>query len=88
MMDKYISMISGEMSMGENISVFESVDQIAVLSAADAFLSHCGMNSVSESLYYQVPLIIASPHLRTKGRGRKDGPVRGGASSEKRKPGR
>ena len=47
MMDKYISMISGEMSMGENISVFESVDQIAVLSAADAFLSHCGMNSVS-----------------------------------------
>ena len=37
MMDKYISMIFGEMSMGENISVFECVDQIAVLSAADAF---------------------------------------------------
>ncbi len=62
MMDKYISMIFGEMSMGENISVFESVDQIAVLSAADAFLSHCEMNSVSESLYYQVPLLcIPSP---------------------------
>lgn len=46
----------------ENISVFESVDQIAVLSAADAFLSHCEMNSVSESLYYQVPLLcIPSP---------------------------
>ena len=54
MMDKYISMIFGEMSMGENISVFECVDQIAVLSAADVFLSHCGLNSVSESLYYQV----------------------------------
>ncbi len=62
MMDKYISMIFGDMSMGENISVFESVDQIAVLSAADAFLSHCEMNSVSESLYYQVPLLcIPSP---------------------------
>ncbi len=45
-------------SLPENISIFESVDQIAVLSAADAFLSHCGMNSVSESLYYQVPLIM------------------------------
>ncbi len=62
MMDKYISMIFGDMSMGENISVFESVDQISVLSAADAFLSHCEMNSVSESLYYQVPLLcIPSP---------------------------
>ena len=42
----------------ENISVSNFTDQIAVLNKADAFLSHCGMNSVNESLYYQVPLVM------------------------------
>ena len=42
----------------ENISVFPHVDQIAVLRQADVFVSHCGMNSVSESLYFSVPLVM------------------------------
>ena len=42
----------------ENIQVHESVDQMAVLSIADAFITHCGMNSASEGLYYDVPLVL------------------------------
>jgi len=42
----------------ENIQIYETVDQMAVLSIADAFITHCGMNSASEGLFYQVPLVL------------------------------
>ena len=41
-----------------NIQICEFVDQMAVLSIADAFITHCGMNSASEGLYFQVPLVL------------------------------
>lgn len=42
----------------DNISVHPYVDQLGVLSKADAFITHCGMNSVSESLYMAAPMIL------------------------------
>ena len=42
----------------ENIQIHQSVDQMAVLSIADAFITHCGMNSVSEGLYFRIPLVL------------------------------
>ncbi|MDE7250249.1 MAG: glucosyltransferase, partial [Lachnospiraceae bacterium] len=42
----------------ENIKVEKSVNQIEVLKQSDVFITHCGMNSVNEALYYQVPLVL------------------------------
>ncbi len=42
----------------EHVTVVPSIDQIGVLQKADVFLSHCGMNSASESLYFGVPLVM------------------------------
>ncbi len=50
-----------------NVSVASHVDQIAVLEKADVFVSHCGMNSVSESLYFGVPLVMLPQTSEQKG---------------------
>ena len=51
----------------ENISIYSHVDQIAVLEKTDVFVSHCGMNSVSESLYFEVPLVMLPQTSEQKG---------------------
>ena len=42
----------------DNFQVYPYVDQLDVLAKADAFITHCGMNSVSESLYMAVPMVL------------------------------
>ena len=54
-------------TLPENISVYSHIDQIAVLEKADVFVSHCGMNSVSESLYFEVPLVMLPQTAEQKG---------------------
>lgn len=45
-----------------NFEVKNSVEQIAILQEADVFITHCGMNSVNESLYYGVPMVLFPQH--------------------------
>lgn len=42
----------------ENVRVEQYVDQMQVLSQADLFITHCGMNSASEGLYLGVPELL------------------------------
>lgn len=46
----------------DNIYAYSFVPQIEVLSHADAFLTHCGMNSINEAIYAGVPM-VAMPFL-------------------------
>jgi len=50
-----------------NIMIYPHVDQIAVLQKADVFVSHCGMNSVNESLYHGVPLVMLPQTAEQRG---------------------
>ena len=45
-------------TLPDNVQVFPYVDQLDILSKADAFITHCGMNSVSESLYMATPMVL------------------------------
>lgn len=43
----------------KNFKVYNYVPQLEVLKQTDVFITHGGMNSVNEGLYYSIPLIVA-----------------------------
>lgn len=49
-------------NLPENIYAYSFVPQIEVLSHADVFLTHCGMNSINEAMSLGVPM-VAMPYL-------------------------
>lgn len=49
-----------------NIQIKDRVNQIEVLQDTDVFLTHCGMNSANESLYYGVPMVLFPQHSEQK----------------------
>lgn len=46
----------------DTFKVYNTVNQIQVLQNTDVFITHCGMNSVNESLYYGVPMVLFPQH--------------------------
>ncbi len=42
----------------DNIHVFDSVPQLQVLNMADVFVTHGGMNSIQEAIYFGVPMVV------------------------------
>ena len=54
--------IEGLGNIPDNFQVKNNVDQISVLRNTDVFITHCGMNSVNESLYYGIPMVLFPQH--------------------------
>lgn len=48
---------AGSYSVPDNFYILPSVPQIEVLKRASLFITHCGMNSSSESVHFGVPII-------------------------------
>lgn len=44
--------------LADNVKVYQSVNQLEILSKANVFLTHNGMNSTSESLYMGTPMVF------------------------------
>lgn len=45
-------------TLPEHVKVYPYVDQLSVLAETSVFITHCGMNSVSESLYMAAPMVL------------------------------
>ena len=48
----------GAADLPANIQAFPRVDQLEVLRRADVFITHCGMNSANEAIWFGVPTVL------------------------------
>jgi UDP:flavonoid glycosyltransferase YjiC (YdhE family) len=68
--ENYILLISlraqpediNKLHLTENVHIFNSVPQLEVLSQTDIFLTHGGINSIKESIYAEVPMLMYPIH--------------------------
>ncbi|SOC40923.1 macrolide family glycosyltransferase [Ureibacillus acetophenoni] len=70
----------------ENMIVKNRVDQIAILQKADVFITHCGMNSTNESLYFGVPMVMFPQHGEQKMVANRVSELGAGTSLKKQNP--
>ena len=46
----------------DNCTLMRTVPQTGVLQSAAVFITHCGMNSVNESIFHGVPMVLGPQH--------------------------
>ncbi len=51
-----------KLKTSENIYIFNSVPQLEVLSYADLFITHGGLNSIKEAIFAEVPMLMYPIH--------------------------
>lgn len=49
--------LKDKLQLDSNILLLKTAPQIEILKRASLFITHCGMNSINESIYYGVPMI-------------------------------
>jgi UDP:flavonoid glycosyltransferase YjiC (YdhE family) len=52
----------GPLKKSEHIYIFDTVPQLEVLKHADVFITHGGINSIKESVYAVVPMLVYPIH--------------------------
>ena len=69
-----------------NVRAEARVEQLRVLGEASVFLTHCGMNSVSESIWCGVPMVLAPQQSEEAAVARRAAELGAGLRLERRSP--
>jgi len=50
--------VKSSVNLGENLFLLNTVPQLEILSIADLFVTHGGLGSIKESIYFKVPMLV------------------------------